>query len=521
MTLDATLARIGREMLVPAAALSLLVLLMPAPAEAQGLVGLRVVASQTTVRLGRDVALTALADFDDGTVFDVTALVDWSTSDAGIAAVAGGIVTGTGAGLADVRATDPGSGVQSAPLELRVVGTLLSIALTPTERILPLGQGTLYHAIGTFEQGVTLEISRDVTWVLGDPSIAHIKPNGKAKGKTPGITTVHAVDDETGVTSPTVPLRIVGSLETLDILPPSIALPLGESVIVKAQALFSSECKLLNYGSRINWKSSAPEIATVDREGVVTCHAEGNAVISVRDRRTGLTSSDNDGDGMVVCGGELVAILVTPIRYVLPVGERRDLEATYVFADGSVADGSSHVVWSSNDPGIAEITVASGKDEGEARAVAPGQAIVSAFDPVRNVSSTDPGGRDGILEVPGALTSLTITPPGNGQTLFVEPGGSRKLTARAFFDNGLGRAVNKLVSWSSSDESVVAFGDASTCAPVGTVEFVGVGTATITATYPKGGGPGAVSASVQIVVGVPGSPSGAFLDMGAAGFAHF
>jgi hypothetical protein len=280
---------------------------------------------------------------------------------------------------------------------------------------------------------------------------------------------------------------------------------------VKARALFTGDCRKYNYGNRLNWTSSNPAVATVNREGEVNCLSEGTSILSVRDRRFGVTSTDSGDDGKVICGGTLVKILVSPVSWVLPVGLRRDLEATYVFADGQRADGSSQVVWSSSDPSVAKITVASGKDEGETKALAKGQAIITAFDPVRNVSSNDPGGQNGVIDVPGDLLFLAFNDVGIGGTLTVPPSSTRKLIVRAHFEDGLSRAVNQLLAWSSSDENVVSF-PSGNCDPVGTTDFLLAGTATVSVTYPKTGGPGSTTATLDVTVEEPGSPSRAFLQ---------
>ena len=93
-------------------------------------------------------------------------------------------------------------------------------------------------------------------------------------------------------------------------------------------------------------------------------------------------------------------------------------------------------------------------------------------------------------------------------------GGTLRLTAQVGFEDGLTRAMSKLVDWSSSDPDVVAIGSPATCDPVGLVRLLAPGTATISATYPKGGGPGSLTTEVEIRVDpVPvGSASRAFLD---------
>jgi hypothetical protein len=214
----------------------------------------------------------------------------------------------------------------------------------------------------------------------------------------------------------------------------------------------------------------------------------------------------------VICGGSPTAIVVSPREDVVPVGTERDLTATYLFPGGVQADGTRQVTWSTDQPSIVQIQVANGP-VGKAIGAAQGSALVEAFDPVRNLSSNDPGGRNGMIHVPGAASSLSIFPTVSGTGLGGAPGSALRLTAQVNFADGSVRAVSKLVAWSTSNPAVVALADGSTCAPAGTFELGSPGTATVSAIYPKAGGPGSVSTSVEIHVGPVGSASRAFLDV--------
>jgi hypothetical protein len=484
-----------------------------ADAQAPGahLLRLTVSPASSVVRSGRTIALKALGDYDDGTVgVDLTTSVTWSSTNTAVASVVAGVATGGSAGTATIRAAQ--GSVQSDPAtgSLRVVATLKKIALSPIERILPIKHSTLYHAIGTFEQGIQLDISHDVTFAVGDATIAQISLLGRARGKMIGKTQISATDTQTAI-STTVPLTVVGAVQAVAVTPPSLALAVGGTALMKANGTFAGDCHTFNYGSRLAWSSSSPGVATIDNEGNLHCVADGSATISVRDRPTGITSTQGGDNATVICGGSPIAIVVSPRKDVVPVGTERDLVATYVFPGGVQADGTRQVTWSTDQPSIVQIQVANGP-VGKAVGAAQGSALIEAFDPLRNLSSNDAGGRNGMIHVPGAPASLSIFPTVQGTSLGGDPGTALRLTAQVNFADGSTRAVSKLVTWSSSDPAVVALADGSTCAPVGTFELVSPGTATVSAIYPKAGGPGSVSISVQIHVGPVGSASNAFLD---------
>lgn len=480
----------------------------------------RILVSPTSrdLRLGDGKAFRALAEYDDGSYgHDITASVNWGSTVPAVATVTGGVVATLGTGETRIVAIDPVSGIESDASTgiVRVVNDLSSISLTPAKRILPVRRRTRFKAWGSFEDDVVVNLLGEATFSISDPTIASITDTGLARGLTPGQATVSAVDAATGISTTDsgddVVLTVVGELQELSLVPERIALSVGEVTDLEARGRFEGNCKWLDFGSRLRWTSSDRETVSVTRDGVIECLKEGSAIISIRDRR--VSSAETERDAEVVCGGDVVAIEVSPQSFVVPVGEKRGLEATFVFADGSRADATRSVVFSSSDPSVFEVFQPTGRDEGEGRALTTGEATIVATDPVRGIRSEDPGGRSGTIHVPGALVELTVdTIPSGGFPVAGEPGTSVRLNAVAHFENGLARAVKKLAAWSSSDEDVAAIPTGFTCPKTGQIDLLAEGEATISITYPKEGGPGSVTRDVPIVVDFPGSSaSRAFL----------
>jgi len=321
-----------------------------------------------------------------------------------------------------------------------VVARLFAIRLQPARRVLPIRESTSYHAFGTFEGGVSLEITSDVDWDIGDPGVASLSATGRARGLTLGSTRVHAVDRRSGIssatTSQTGALTVVGTLTTLQVTPPRLAVAPGGSANLKARATFTGSPLVFTYTSRVRWASSRPDVVSVDGEGLATCTGEGSAVISTLDRLTSTTSTATAGDSTVVCGGDVVAIRVSPRRFIIPLGTSRQIRAIYTFADGTTAEGTRQVTWTATDPGVIGI-VADGPSGGMVTALGAGQSTIIALDVPRSLSSDRPGGVNGLLIVPHALSALTIVPmPFPGEAIAGLSGSILRLKARAVFDNG-------------------------------------------------------------------------------------
>jgi hypothetical protein len=494
-------------------------------AQTSPIVQLTVVRSRSVFRTGDTATFQAFANLADGTTsVDVTSAVSWSSSTPGVVALTGNQATGIASGQTNVIATDPASGVQSDPAAgiLRVVATLASIRVTPPKRVLPIKRSTRYRAIGTFEGGVELDITSDCDLSLSQPAVATIEASGRLRGLIPGTSAVRAVDRETGVAAATsggnAEVEVVGKLAALAVTPTSLAVPVSGATTLKAKANFSAS-PAVHYTRRIAWTSSDPAIATVDREGHVSCVGDGVVTVSVRDRGGSISSTSSNADARIVCGGQLLSIRVSPEQWTVAVGEKRELRALYVFAGGITADGTRNVVWSTSNPSV--IAIGTDGDAGAGQGLAPGAATVTAFDPARNVSSNDPGGKNGTLIVPSSLLALSLQPGGSG-SLTGLVGTAVKFNSNASYDAGPSRAVNKLSTWSTTDPAVVGLDDGSPCYVAGTAHLLSEGTSTVSATYPSSGGaftPLTASVVVTVVTAAPtptptppGSASRAFLE---------
>ena len=141
--------------------------------------------SQTSVSLevGGSVSLTATVSPSDAT--DKT--VSWTSSNSGVASVAGGVVKAIAEGTATITAT---AGGKSAKCEVTVqpkVVEVTGVSLNKTELTLSPG--------GTFQLEATVSPSdatdKTVTWTSSDPSKVTVE-NGLVKAVSPGTASVTA-----------------------------------------------------------------------------------------------------------------------------------------------------------------------------------------------------------------------------------------------------------------------------------------------------------------------------------------
>ena len=155
---------------------------------------------------GSSLHFTVIGTYSDGSRADISQQVTWASSNTSVVAISStGIVTGITAGFADITAAI--SGVKSPPVRLTVI-SLFSIALTPLSPTnLKVGSILPLTAIGTYSDGTTADISREVNWASSNITVATISPTGIVTGVAAGNTDIRAASS--GITSGAVTLNVV------------------------------------------------------------------------------------------------------------------------------------------------------------------------------------------------------------------------------------------------------------------------------------------------------------------------
>lgn len=139
---------------------------------------------------------TATGRFDDGSAQDLTAAVTWTSSDPSVSIgnVSGsqGLAASTALGAATsvITATlGPISG--TTVLTVKAV-TLASVSASPASATIQVGQAQQFEATGSFSDGSSQTMTREVTWSSSATSVATIAPTGRATGVFAGTTTIAA-----------------------------------------------------------------------------------------------------------------------------------------------------------------------------------------------------------------------------------------------------------------------------------------------------------------------------------------
>jgi len=242
--------------------------------------------------------------------------------------------------------------------------TLSSVAVTPAAPTLQKGATQAFTATGTFSDGSTADLSNRVSWSSSDTTVATISPAGLASALAPGTTTISATT--VSASASTTVTVAVPTLSSIAVTPAGATIRPGASQAFTATGTFSdgSTAGL----TTVTWSSSDTSVATVSSGGKVKAVRVGTATITA-------TKGPLSGSATLTVANPatLSSITVTPANASLARGTTQKFTATGTYSDGSTADLSAKVAWSSSDRSVA--TIASG---GRAKAIGLGTTTITA-----------------------------------------------------------------------------------------------------------------------------------------------
>ncbi|HKI97842.1 MAG TPA: Ig-like domain-containing protein [bacterium] len=379
--------------------------------------------------LGVDQQFTATGTNTDGTsAGNITASVNWASSNPAVATInAAGLAAPVAPGTTVITATDPVTGVVSGNVNLTVVSaTLGSIAVTPDPPAnLPVGNTQQFTATGTLTDASSAgDITTSVTWSSSNTAVATVSATGLVTAVSTGTVNITATSYGSGaggadVVSPAVSLTVDPAVLvslTVSAAGNATTVPQGGSVQLGVIGT-NSDGTTTDETNNVTWVYAGTDIS-INASGLLTGNTVNPTPTAVA-ATLGAISSDASGGSisMQVVAGSLVSIAVSPSAGSVFAGQTLQFTAIGTFADGSTADLSPSVTWSSDATGVATVDTS-----GLATAVAAGTANISATDPMTGVSSTQPGGTTAVITVTASAANqgsagspLAITPPYTGQ----------------------------------------------------------------------------------------------------------
>ena len=338
----------------------------------------------------------------------------------------------------EVVALSPGSGTITATVEAATANLGIVVAPVPVNRVVVAPDTATFAAATTkqltatpFDSAGNTLFDRAVSWSVSDASVATVSAAGLVNGIKAGSVVVTAtIEGKTGQARLTLTQAAVASIE---VSPSSNRIDEGNTFRLTAIARDANGRVIA--GPRLNWRSSAPAIATVDTTGLVTGLTQGYTNIIV-------TSGSAFGAGIVYVAAVVTgSVAITQDSARIDVGATTQLTATVRDTLGSVIN--KPVTWMSLDNNIATVS-----SSGLVTGVAVGDVGIVA-------------GREGkadtaIIHVnPPQAASVTISP--SAADIGVGRTGRFNATPR----DSAGNPLSRTLVWSSGDLAIATI-DAST-----------------------------------------------------------
>ncbi|MEW6277678.1 MAG: Ig-like domain-containing protein, partial [Candidatus Eremiobacterota bacterium] len=371
-------------------------------------------------------------------------------------------------------AMSPGGTVEIVdPERVQVASVLASIAVTPGPAQIAAGTAQGFQATGTFSDGTTQDLTGSVTWSSTAPAVATVSnaptDKGLATGLTPGTGEIRATY---GPISSGATLTVTNAtLRSITVTPVNPSLAIGLTRQLNANGVFSDGTNQ-DLTGQVAWSSATPGSVTVSPTGLAAAVGLGTSDVSAA--LNGVTG----GTRIAVTDLALVSIVVTPANPSLAQGTNLQLTATGTFTDGSTADLTSSVTWSTTS-GAAAVSNAPGL-WGLLNGLAVGGDTVTA---TRGGIS----GSTGATVTAATLSSITVTPALPALPLGV----TQQFTATGVFSDATTQDLTGTVTWTSTSAGLPISNAAGTR---GQAQALGTGPSTVSATL------GAVSGSTQAQV---------------------
>lgn len=320
---------------------------------------------QADLIVGQSVALTATARDAAGSPLPGRPAA-WTSGAPSVATVsASGVVTAVGVGSAIIFATIEGR-TGSATINVRQV-PVGSVTVTPTTAAIAVG-GSVQLSATVRDASGTVLTNRVVGWSSSNETIAIVSSTGRVTGLKAGVVTITAASEGvTGSASVSVGISSV------------TVSPTSATIVVLGTRQFTATPRDASgnpiSGLTATWSSSAPLVASVTQQGLVTGLLPGSATISAAYGSVAGTAS------VTVQLAPVATVTVTPSSASIKVNQTVQLTATLRDASGNVLTGRT-VTWSSNDTADATVDqngLVTGRSTGSAtiRATSEGKSGTS------------------------------------------------------------------------------------------------------------------------------------------------
>ncbi|MDX2010250.1 MAG: Ig-like domain-containing protein [Myxococcaceae bacterium] len=442
--------------------------------------------SLARIAVGTRQRFQATGRYTDGTSADLTTQVTWSVSDAALASASNaapfvGRVSALAPGVVQVRATRLGV---TGEATLTVANlTLASLSITPGAPTVPAGLSQALTATGTFSDASTQDLTDLVAWSSSDVTKVTVSnaalTEGLARALAVGTSTVSAT--ALGQTA-SITFTVSNALLTgLEVSPATVQVARGLTHDFTATGTFS-DGTTADVTSQATWASTSASVASVSNasgsRGRATALGLGSTTL------TATLSGQSASATLTVTPAVLQQLQVSPPTASVPRGLTTPFTVTGVFSDGSSADLTEQVTWSTSAGTIASVSNGAGT-RGAVQALNVGSATVSASQGAVTGSAS--------VTVTAAQLAAVQLAPANPT---VPRGLTRQLSAIGLYTDGTTQDLTASATWTSSDVTLATVSNAQ--GSEGVAQALDQGAVTITASV--GGRTGSTTLTISPAV---------------------
>ncbi len=226
--------------------------------------------------IGSTLSLTATGTFSDGSSRNITENVDWRSSPSGAVAISDGLVTAISEGEVTISAYSGSEPQQSGTYILQVVNALDHITVTPEAAAIALGTAVQMTATGVFADGNVQDLTNQVDWNSSSQAVVDVANGGRAEAVSEGVATISAALG--GVSGSTTLTVTAATLQSIEIISPQTDVPVGTSVDLTAEALFSDGSRQNIGAAEVYWTSSDETVVEVTNAAQAAGRVKAKAV---------------------------------------------------------------------------------------------------------------------------------------------------------------------------------------------------------------------------------------------------
>ncbi|MCB1157537.1 MAG: Ig-like domain-containing protein [Leptospiraceae bacterium] len=372
------------------------------------------ISGNATVAKGGNTQLTATGTYSDGSTVDITNLVTWSSDNTNVsvsnASSDRGKAYGDNSGTSNITASL--DGVSVSKVITVPVPTLQSISISGSSTIAK-GGSTQLTAIGTYSDGSTVDLTSSVAWTSSDTSKATV--DAVTKGK------INAVD--AGSSTITASFGGVSGTLNINVSPATLSsISIGNDATINQGGTKQftaigtySDNSTADITSLVSWSSATGSVAAITSDSTSADHGKAVGVGAGSSVITATMGSVSGSATLTVNAVTLSSITVSSGGTIAKDGTKQ-FTATATYSDGSTADVTSQVSWSSSNQSVATISDGS-SNKGLATGVAGGSTTITATmngktaNTTLNVNATETIG-DYTVTMPSGLNTGS-TPTGD------------------------------------------------------------------------------------------------------------